>query len=171
MQVCTSLQTDNLPAPHHSVFLQAGCPSCYPTNSDKALKGHRTLLKWANGTDRQTVRCYHTIILTRSTYYVGSANDSWREWRLYINCFKKTLMKNTDAFKVQRPEDRNNKACMQPTCWLQLVINLFIIDEFNVIVRFSAGRQVTVDGIIAWLGDYKLVTFQRLHNCRKTIWI
>ena len=26
------------PAPHHSVFLQAGCPSCWPTNSVKALK-------------------------------------------------------------------------------------------------------------------------------------
>ena len=26
------------PAPHHSVFLQAGCPSCRPTNGVKALK-------------------------------------------------------------------------------------------------------------------------------------
>ena len=26
------------PAPHHSSFLQAGCPSCHPTNSIKALK-------------------------------------------------------------------------------------------------------------------------------------
>ena len=27
-----------MPAPHHSVFLKAGCPSCHPTNSVKALK-------------------------------------------------------------------------------------------------------------------------------------
>ena len=27
-----------IPTPHHSVFLQAGCPSCRPTNSVKALK-------------------------------------------------------------------------------------------------------------------------------------
>jgi len=27
-----------MPAPHHSSFLQAGCPSCHPTNSVKALK-------------------------------------------------------------------------------------------------------------------------------------
>jgi len=27
-----------MPASHHSVFLQAGCPSCRPTNSVKALK-------------------------------------------------------------------------------------------------------------------------------------
>ena len=31
------------PAPHHSVFLQAGCPSCRPTNSVKALKGNMTV--------------------------------------------------------------------------------------------------------------------------------
>jgi len=36
MRVCTLLQT-TMPAPHHSVFLQAGCPSCRPTNSIKAL--------------------------------------------------------------------------------------------------------------------------------------
>jgi len=28
------------PAPHHSVFLQARCPSCRPTNSVKALKAY-----------------------------------------------------------------------------------------------------------------------------------
>jgi len=27
-----------MPAPHHSVFLQSGCPSSHPTNSVKALK-------------------------------------------------------------------------------------------------------------------------------------
>ena len=30
------------PAPHHSVFLQAGCPSCRPANSVKALKAKYT---------------------------------------------------------------------------------------------------------------------------------
>jgi len=38
MQVCTSLQTDNLASTHQSVFFQAACPSCRPTNSVKALK-------------------------------------------------------------------------------------------------------------------------------------
>jgi len=37
MQVCTSLQTDNH-ASTPPLFLQAGCPSCRPTNSIKALK-------------------------------------------------------------------------------------------------------------------------------------
>ena len=29
-----------MPAPHHSIFLQTGCPSYRPTNSVKALKAH-----------------------------------------------------------------------------------------------------------------------------------
>ena len=37
-QVCTLLQTDNHASTPPLVFLQAGCPSCRPTNSVKALK-------------------------------------------------------------------------------------------------------------------------------------
>jgi len=36
--VCTSLQTDNHASTSPLVFLQAGCPSCRPTNIIKALK-------------------------------------------------------------------------------------------------------------------------------------
>jgi len=38
MQVCTSLQRDNHASTPPLSFLQAGCPSCHPTNSIKALK-------------------------------------------------------------------------------------------------------------------------------------
>ena len=38
MQVCTLLQTDNHTSTPPLSFLQAGCPSCHPTNSVKALK-------------------------------------------------------------------------------------------------------------------------------------
>ena len=44
MQVCTLLQADNYASTPQPNFLQAGCPSCHPTNSAKALKAH-------NGTD------------------------------------------------------------------------------------------------------------------------
>jgi len=43
MQVCTSLQTDNH-ASTPSLFLQAGCPSCRPTNSVKALKAKKLFI-------------------------------------------------------------------------------------------------------------------------------
>ena len=39
--ICTSASRSRqitMPAPHYSVLLQAGCPSCRPTNSVKALK-------------------------------------------------------------------------------------------------------------------------------------
>ena len=36
-----------MPAPHHSSFLQAGCPSCCPTNSVKALNANVIALKYA----------------------------------------------------------------------------------------------------------------------------
>jgi len=38
VQACTSLQTDNHASTPPLSFLQAGCPSCRPTNSIKALK-------------------------------------------------------------------------------------------------------------------------------------
>jgi len=38
MQVCTSFQRDNHVITSPLSFLQAGCPSCRPTNSVKALK-------------------------------------------------------------------------------------------------------------------------------------
>ena len=40
MQLCTLLQTDNHASTPPLSFLQAGCPSCRPTNSIKALKAH-----------------------------------------------------------------------------------------------------------------------------------
>jgi len=55
MQVCTSLQTDNHANTSLLSFLQAGCPSCRPTNSVKALKAtdnvrqHGTLINTSEG--------------------------------------------------------------------------------------------------------------------------
>jgi len=45
MQVCTSLQTDNHASTPPLSFLQAGCPSCRPTNSVKALKVTTEVMK------------------------------------------------------------------------------------------------------------------------------
>ena len=40
MQICTLLQTNNHASTPLLSFLQAGCPSCRPTNSVKALKAN-----------------------------------------------------------------------------------------------------------------------------------
>jgi len=44
MQVCTLLQSDKHASTPPLSFLQAGCPSCRPTNTVKALKA-RALTK------------------------------------------------------------------------------------------------------------------------------
>ena len=54
-----------MPAPHHSVFLRAGCPSCHPTNSIKALKANNDvytiLLIW--------IRTIHGIFNCKKVLY------------------------------------------------------------------------------------------------------
>jgi len=51
-----------MPTPHHSVFLQAGCPSCRPTNSVKALKADCSNIinqkhkQWLSLMSRQHIR-------------------------------------------------------------------------------------------------------------------
>jgi len=44
MQVCTSLLTDNHASTPPLSFLQAGCPSCRPTNNVNALKASTILI-------------------------------------------------------------------------------------------------------------------------------
>jgi len=53
MQVCILLQTENHASTPPLCFLQAGCPSCHPTNSVKALKATKSnkTLKNAQGID------------------------------------------------------------------------------------------------------------------------
>jgi len=44
VQVCTLFQTDNHASTSPLSFLQAGCPSCRPTNSVTALKQQFTTI-------------------------------------------------------------------------------------------------------------------------------
>jgi len=60
MQVCTLLQTDNHTSIPPLSFLQAGCPSCRPTNSVKALKG--TTVMNLLLCQHMAVRCYEYCV-------------------------------------------------------------------------------------------------------------
>ena len=59
MQVCTLLQTDNHASTPPLSFLQAGCPSCHPTNSVRALKEIKIKIK-----HRCTYTKYHLCQLS-----------------------------------------------------------------------------------------------------------
>jgi len=64
MQVCTSLHTGNHTSTPPLSFLQAGCHSCRPTNSGKALKANIT----SNITSSKQKKTVHTRAGARSEY-------------------------------------------------------------------------------------------------------
>jgi len=69
-----------MPAPHHSVYLQAGCPSCRPTNSVKALKvisNHMEL--WNNNVSVKWCCIFSTVYTTVTVIP--------RVWRMSRLCF------------------------------------------------------------------------------------
>ena len=80
MQVCTSLQTDNHASTPPLSFLQAGCPSCRPTNSVIALKARCCI--WSTVTNNtlaypllfvyKTVRTINSLILHYWPQLIGS---------------------------------------------------------------------------------------------------
>ena len=62
MQVCTSLQTDNHASTPPLSFLQAGCPSCRPTNSVKALTAkHKELYPGFSLNQCSCLQCSDTV--------------------------------------------------------------------------------------------------------------
>jgi len=67
MPVWTSLQTDNHASTPPLSFLQAGCPSCRPTNSVKALKAKSTEGKTVQRRNKNTqlLQLINTAILWR----------------------------------------------------------------------------------------------------------
>jgi len=69
MQVpCTLLQTDNHASTPPLSFLQAGCPSCHPTNNAKALKA---ILKHSP-TLTKNIRPAIIISIRSTEQYLGS---------------------------------------------------------------------------------------------------
>jgi len=53
MQVCTSLETDNHASTPPLSFVQAGCPSCRPTNSVKTLKAQNATSSRADSASKR----------------------------------------------------------------------------------------------------------------------
>ena len=92
MQVCTSLQTDNHASIPTLSFLQAGCRSCRPTNSVKALKAIALshILDGSKSPSRKGALCretptLHWCLYGQSEGWTVSANATWsicnaRDW-------------------------------------------------------------------------------------------
>jgi len=86
MQVCTSLQRDNHASTPLLSFLQAGCPSCRPTNSVRALKvivlaKLRQFLRSLFLDSFLFVWCFHKYIVT-----LWDFSCLFRFWRRQRSC-------------------------------------------------------------------------------------
>jgi len=73
MQVCTSHKTDNHASTSPLSFLQAGCPSCRPSNSVKALKAQLLASKLSTNAKFQNLqdlnsRTFHVLSSTLSVF-------------------------------------------------------------------------------------------------------
>ena len=64
MQVCILLQTDNHANTPPLSFLQAGCPSCHPTNSVKALKAFKKNKQNVNKNNVEYILHLHLVNIT-----------------------------------------------------------------------------------------------------------
>ena len=71
MQICTSLQTDNHASTSLLSFLQAGCPSCHPTNSVKALKANLTM---PANYDSASYQSDHCNIIAKARKHFSTCN-------------------------------------------------------------------------------------------------
>ena len=95
MQVCTSLQTDNHASSPPLSFLQAGCPSCSPTNSIKALKAAPISEIWFYSRSdwyRKRIRRSHKVILfvydlstlwVKKTRHLTLAHNFTKYWPIF----------------------------------------------------------------------------------------
>ena len=78
MQVCTVLQTDNHASTPPLSFLQAGCPSCRPTNSVKALKAQTTPVPQTTPGDLSPL--FTVAFLHAKPLYRTQPLQLWRTW-------------------------------------------------------------------------------------------
>ena len=77
MQGCTSFQTDNHASTPPLSFLQAGCPSCRPTNSVKALKAVKS---------RTEMTIITTVRYQRSTWVESIRVDKVTRKNVDVSC-------------------------------------------------------------------------------------
>jgi len=83
MQAYISLQTDNHASTPPLVFLQAGCLSCRPTNSVKALKADlitsdiQTLNNFAAVCDSVFIWCWHHLASTTRSMAIALEVRLW----------------------------------------------------------------------------------------------
>ena len=128
MQVCTSLQTDDHTSTPPLSFLQAGCPSCHPTNSVKALKAkkiHRKNLQFIRVSTRGTVKfpdIFHDAL--RHSYSCCVMHFKHRLLTMLSVHYKRHCQNvQNDIKKNKKSLKGKYKACKKHICSLKLTVS------------------------------------------------
>jgi len=128
MQVCTLLQSDNHASTPPLSFLQAGCPSCRPTNSVKALKAFPKIReseekkkkdKWGRGVKCQLVQQVEWDITAQ---HLGRDRVIWsssRDWSGPVPIQQSTVQRHQSA---KRPISRQISSLVYPKIQRRQVI-------------------------------------------------
>ena len=124
MQVCTSLQTDNHASTSSLCFLQAGCPSCCPTNSIKTPKAHTFYIH---------TRFFQSYDCWQETIGACQMLTYLKVCYLFLNC--------TDLCRCQAKATQLHLHCKQPAwCSLHIHIHMHII-------KYSSHKFSTVNNV------------------------
>ena len=78
-----SIRTNQSPPPPYPIFLEAGCPSCRPTNSVKALKATRS---------QQTIRDKYFNIGSKLSYNIGIISPNNTPNEINGQCRRKEII-------------------------------------------------------------------------------
>ena len=110
-----------MPAPHYSVFLQAGCPSCRPTNSVKALKA-----QLQDSTEQQIRTCK----LTHLQVYSRHTTQTWISLTkmLWSYCKHTYITATLPSYIIFWDTEKNE--------WLQLSVKMCILRELCFITMY-----------------------------------
>jgi len=109
MQACTSLQTDNHASTPPLSFLQAGCPSCCPTNSIKALKAMPTYQANVNFTRSIVVcRSCQGIVNQLGNAYAAQPAKQWYKNNLDVGANQRKCNKKLSITPQQLPSSHQS---------------------------------------------------------------
>jgi len=108
MQVYISLQTDNHASIPPLSFLQAGCPSCRPTNSVKALKGSNEAENTNHNRKHKPVIYFYTFV-----FLTGTNSAVQRHYFTSKSAFPRISQSTISSFICVVPGSRN---CPKTSC-------------------------------------------------------
>jgi len=86
-------------APHHSSFLQAGCPSCRPTNSVKALKAVKAQNKIDKYSKLASTHIFYPFAIETAGTWHAMAIELTQEIGRHITTITEDIRETTVLFQ------------------------------------------------------------------------